>query len=334
MKNNINSPTLVDQDKALSSYMDSLLGVSNNSARSIIGEPQAATTKEVLSASEQATLEQPTRELPSNDKSALQADISINTQLETPIDSQLSITAKNTDVLAQTIVDDKQAPRLDLSLFLPEVPSTEELELIEKKEQIQLNHELQQKLDKSKKVNHLLKGKLEESLKKISDFAKTHTELYAPEWAQPSFQIILFNVGNLKLALPLNDLNSIVAWDDKYITQLPGSREWYLGLIQYQAKSIPVIDTLQKVIPANKLNNFVNKRGDFKHIVIIDDESWGLVCEDIIGIRTIAVEDVKWRSSRTSRKWLLGTVKEHMCALLDTSEFTAMLRTGEGSLTD
>ncbi len=57
-----------------------------------------------------------------------------------------------------------------------------------------------------------------------------------------------------------------------------------------------------------------------------------MVCEEVIGIKTLSAEDVKWRSNRTSRRWLYGTVKEHMCALLDTDEFASMLRTGEDSL--
>jgi chemotaxis signal transduction protein len=274
-----NTAKLVDQDKALPLYMESLLGVSS-----------ARDTEEVA--------------------------------------------------VVDIALDEVEAPRLDLSLFLPDIPSSEELEIIEKKEQLQINknqlqinQKLKEELEQSKIVNKVLHGQLEESLKKIDDFAKTHTELYAPEWAQPSFQVILFNVGNLKLALPLNDLNSIVVWDEKYLTQLPASAKWYLGLIQHQGKNIPVVDTLQQVIPKDKLDKFINKRGKFKHIIIIDNQSWGLACEEIIGIKTLAVDEVKWRSSRTSRKWLLGTVKEQMCALLETSEFTSMLSTGEGSLT-
>ncbi len=231
-----------------------------------------------------------------------------------------------------SVVEQNEAPSLDLSLFLPKIPTMEELAIVEQKEQGQLNHQLQEELKESKKVNVLLKGQLEESLKKLDSLSKTHTEIYAPDWAHPSFQAILFNVGNLKLALPLNDLNSIVVWNEKFITQMPGSAKWYLGLIQHQGQNVPVIDTLQQVIPPERIESFMNKRGKFKNIIIINNSSWGLVCEEIIGIKTLLAEEVKWRSKRTSRCWLLGTVKEHMCALLDTYEFASMLRTGEDSL--
>ncbi|WP_198266126.1 hypothetical protein [sulfur-oxidizing endosymbiont of Gigantopelta aegis] len=52
-------------------------------------------------------------------------------------------------------------------------------------------------------------------------------------------------------------------------------------------------------------------------------------CSHIITLKT---DEVKWRSSRTKRRWLLGTVIDHMCALLDSEEFSAMLKTGDDSL--
>ncbi len=241
---------------------------------------------------------------------------------------------KNTtqQVKEKTLQHEDEAPSLDLSLFLPSVPSPEELAIDEKKEYIHVNTQLKQELKDSQKSNVLLKGQLAESLKKLDDYGKTHSEVYAPNWAQPSFQVILFNVGNLTLALPLNDLNSIVVWDKKYLNEMPGSEKWYLGLLQHHGKNVPVIDTLQHVIPAERIDSFIKKRGDFKNIIIFNNQSWGLACEEIIGIKTLAAEEVKWRSTRTTRRWLMGTVKEQMCALLDSEEFASMLTTGEGSL--
>ena len=263
------------------------------------------------------------------------ANALIDTSLNMETKSVIKPSIKQSNLPQQknsVAVSEHEAPSLDLNLFLPNIPSTEELDIIEKKEQIQLNQQLQKELEKTKQTDSILKGQLQESLKKLDEYGKTHTEVYAPDWAQPSFQVMIFNVGNLKLALPLNDLNGIVVWDEKFINQMPGSVEWYLGIIQHLGKSVPVIDTLQQVIPPERVKSFMKKRGDFKNIIFIKDDSWGLVCEDIIGIKTLAVEEVKWRSNRTTRRWLYGTVKEYMCALLDTEEFASMLKTGKDSL--
>ncbi len=292
------STTLVQQDEALDLYMDSLLG----------------------------DLE-PTAELEEEHHSLI--DKQLNSADEQTIKQSNSIDTETAEKNLQSQIE--EAPKVDLRLFLPKVPSPQELELIEQKKKIQLAQELELKLSEKEKENQRLRQQLEASLKKLDAYAKTHTEVYAPDWAQPSFQVLLFDVGHLKLAIPVNDLDSIVIWDEKYITPMPGSEKWYLGLIQHLGKSIPVIDTLMQVVPPERIAGFMEKRKPFKHVIFIGGDQWGLVCEDIIGIKTLEPEAVKWRSKRTTRRWLLGTVKEYMCALLDTQEFATMLKTGKGS---
>ena len=148
----------------------------------------------------------------------------------------------------------------------------------------------------------------------------------------PDFQVLLFAVAGLKLAVPLIELNGIVEWGDEYISELPGHASWYLGLIQNQGKNIPVIDTLQQVVPKNRWPAEHLSKRNFKHIILIDSGRWGLACETVLEVITLKTDAVKWRSSRTKRRWLLGTVIDQMCALLDSSEFAAMLETGEDSL--
>ena len=159
-----------------------------------------------------------------------------------------------------------------------------------------------------------------------------HNSDNAPSWAVPDFQVLLFAVAGLKLAVPLIELNGIVEWGDEYISELPGHASWYLGLIQNQGKNIPVIDTLQQVVPKNRWPAEHLSKRNFKHIILIDGGRWGLACETVLEVITLKTDAVKWRSSRTKRRWLLGTVIDQMCALLDSSEFAAMLETGEDSL--
>ena len=37
---------------------------------------------------------------------------------------------------------------------------------------------------------------------------------------------------------------------------------------------------------------------------------------------SVEPEAVQWRTQRSKRPWLAGTVKEHMCALLDVSSMS------------
>ncbi len=254
---------------------------------------------------------------------------------ETIIDTKLLQQKKSKVVKPKEKVnydEGDEAPMLDLSLFLPRIPSDEEITAIENKKHQIYTHELKQKIAQKNDENQKLKIELEQSLKTIEELSKPQLAEYSPEWANPSFQVMIFSVAGLKLALPVNDLNSIIVWDEKFINKMPGQPKWHLGIVRHQAKNVPVIDTLQQVIPSQRIATFEQNRTELKNVIIIDDERWGLACDKVIGIVTLMAEDVKWRSSRTSRRWLYGTVKEQMCALLDTKEFTKMLDTGIGSV--
>ncbi len=144
------------------------------------------------------------------------------------------------------------------------------------------------------------------------------------------FQVLLFKVAGLSLAVRLIELNGVVEWDETKITEMPGHSNFYLGLLQYLGKSIPIIDTAKLVFPADKL---VSLSADkpyerVKRIVLIDDSKWGLACDEIDEVIELVSEAVKWRKDRAKRKWMAGTVIEHMCALIDAVGFAEMLTDG------
>lgn len=229
----------------------------------------------------------------------------------------------------------KEAPNLDLSLFLPKIKTLSEEEIAQQIEaltqaavsQAQLETDLAQVSQLEQRKHQLVESQTEKDSEALIRNIDN-----APAWAVPDFQVLLFAVAGLKLAVPLTELNGIVEWGDEYITEMPGHAPWYLGLIQNQGKNVPVIDTLQQVVPKNRWPNGYLEQRQFKHIILIDNGRWGLACEKVLEVITLKTDSVKWRSSRTKRRWLLGTVIEHMCALLDSAEFATMLKTGEDSL--
>ena len=225
----------------------------------------------------------------------------------------------------------KEAPELDLSLFLPKIKTLSDEEIKQQLEaltqaavsQAQVETELEELSQYEKYKQQTQQGDSEALIKNINN---------APDWAIPEFQALLFAVSGLKLAVPLSELNGIVEWGDEYINELPGHASWYLGLINHLGKNVPVVDTLQQVVPKERWPAGHLEKPEFKHIILIDDGRWGLACEQVLEIITLKTEQVKWRSSRTKRRWLLGTVIEEKCALLDSSEFASMLQTGKDSL--
>ncbi len=145
-----------------------------------------------------------------------------------------------------------------------------------------------------------------------------------------AFQALLFKVAGLTLAVRLVELNGVLEWDEAALTEMPGHSSFYLGLFQYLGKSIPIVDTARLVFPQDKL---VALSADkplerVKRIVLIDDSNWGLACDEIAEVIELQPDEVKWRKDRSKRKWMAGTVIDHMCALVDGAGFAEMLQQG------
>jgi len=179
---------------------------------------------------------------------------------------------------------------------------------------------------------------VETSIEVVQDVAlaeaeqtETETEIAGgrPEWASEPFQVMLFNVAGLSLAVPLVELNGVVEWTGE-VTEMPGHSPFYMGLMTHLDKSIPVVDTARLVLPAEKLGQLAgdDPKERVKRVVLIDEHRWGLACDEVNEVITLEPDQVRWRSSRTKRAWLAGTVVEHMCALVDGKAFSAMLEDG------
>ena len=165
----------------------------------------------------------------------------------------------------------------------------------------------------------------------LAEAEQTETEIVGgrPEWANEPFQVMLFNVAGLSLAVPLVELNGVVEWTGE-VTEMPGHSAFYMGLMTHLDKSIPVVDTARLVLPAEKLGELAgdDPKDRVKRVVLIDEHRWGLACDEVNEVITLEPDQVRWRSSRTKRAWLAGTVVEHMCALVDGKAFSAMLEDG------
>ncbi len=150
-----------------------------------------------------------------------------------------------------------------------------------------------------------------------------------PEWGQRRFQAMLFRIAGLTLAVPLVELSGVQEWSASPVTPLPRHVDWFLGLVRYRGRSVPVVDTALLVLPQDRralLSGTPDER--FTRIVFIGEGDWGLACDAVAEVVTLEPDQVRWRTSRTTRGWLAGTVIEHMCALIEPSAFARLLARG------
>lgn len=144
-----------------------------------------------------------------------------------------------------------------------------------------------------------------------------------PAWAGARFQCLLFAVRGLTLAVPLEALCGITEWNDG-ITKLPERPSWFLGVMTYRDQQAGIIDTAGVVMPEREAEN--GAEPGYAHIIFFDEGRWGLACERVDQVITLEKDQVRWRTSRTKRPWLAGTVIDQMCALLDIEALAGMIK--------
>jgi len=142
-----------------------------------------------------------------------------------------------------------------------------------------------------------------------------------PQWAQSRFDVLLFKVSGLTLAVPLVSLGQIQPITDE-LTPLFGQADWFMGLQPTPQGKIRTVNTAKFVMPERYDESFVKSA---KYVVSINGVPWGLAVDSVNQPISLQPDEVKWRGDRSKRPWLAGTVKEHMCALLDIPMIGQML---------
>lgn len=143
-----------------------------------------------------------------------------------------------------------------------------------------------------------------------------------PSWADESFECLLFDVAGLTLAVPLICLGTIYPLAGQELTPLFGQPDWFLGILPGQSGNLKVIDTARWVMPERYRDEC---REGLQYVISIEGCEWGLAVHQVSRSIRLEPREVKWRSQRTQRPWLAGTVIEHMCALLDVSALAELI---------
>lgn len=142
-----------------------------------------------------------------------------------------------------------------------------------------------------------------------------------PAWAQQRFDVLLFKVSGLTLAVPLIALGQIQPLTDE-LTPLFGQADWFMGLLPTPGGKIRTVNTAKFVMPERYDEAFLRTA---QYVISINGVPWGLAVDSVNQPISLNPDDVKWRTERSRRPWLAGTVKEHMCALLDIPRIGQLL---------
>jgi len=140
-----------------------------------------------------------------------------------------------------------------------------------------------------------------------------------PSYAQDEFSALFFKVGHLILAVPLIELGRTVKFDSK-LTSIPQQPIWFMGLKLDQDKKIGILNLAYLIHGKSRAEKRCYSDNPFKNIILTEDTNWGLACDEIITIKKITPDKVRWRTERHRKPWLVGTIIEDLVVIVDVNE--------------
>lgn len=142
-----------------------------------------------------------------------------------------------------------------------------------------------------------------------------------PEWSDKPFECLIFTVAGLQLAVPLVLLGAIHRIEEP-VKPIPGSPRWYMGMRPDRDHNLRVVDTAEWIMAGRAP---ADARDNYRFVIRLDSSEWGLACDDVAQSFTLKPDEVRWRTARSKRPWLAGTVIDHMCALIDVKTMADLL---------
>ncbi|MCP4283753.1 MAG: chemotaxis protein CheW [Gammaproteobacteria bacterium] len=142
-----------------------------------------------------------------------------------------------------------------------------------------------------------------------------------PGWAEAPFQILMFRVCDVNLAVPLNELDGIARWNGKS-TPIPGQPDWQLGLFLHQQKKISLVDLTSLIMPERAATENEEKAS---YLLLVGGARWGLLCNSIQRPGLVRADNIRWSQSWGKRRWSHGIIIENLTVLLNIDALLMML---------
>jgi len=204
----------------------------------------------------------------------------------------------------------------------PVEPTTEAKAVEKLLQQVSLKQQEEKIVKEQSKTVDLVETKVEVQVEQPN---KQVVEATVTEVPDEPFQALFFEVAGLVLAVPLQELGGIHNLTE--INSLFGKPDWFHGVMINREKKLNVVDSARWVMP-EKYDKNMEESLNYQYLIMLDESNWGLAAEKLVETELIHPDAVKWRTQPGKRPWLLGTIKEKMCALLHVGDLIAMLEQG------
>jgi purine-binding chemotaxis protein CheW len=144
----------------------------------------------------------------------------------------------------------------------------------------------------------------------------------APIWATSPFQVLMFSVGSVNLAVPLSALLGILPLQGE-LSRLPGQPRWAMGVVRNRDDKVVVVDTRRLLMPDSPASQDEDRA--YSHILLIGDGHRGLAVHALNGTQILDKEAVRWRGDIDRHPWYAGIISEKLMAVIDVDGIIGML---------
>ena len=158
--------------------------------------------------------------------------------------------------------------------------------------------------------------------------SETPRKVIKPVIPTEPFQVLLFEVAGITLAVPLIELGGI--HQIEAVNPIFGKPAWFMGVLLHREEKYNVVDTAKWVMLGKAAEKLAGET-EYSYLIVLGESGWGLGCESLTATETLLPDEVKWRNVEGSRPWLSGMIKKKMCALLNVQQLISMLNQGLSS---
>ena len=149
-----------------------------------------------------------------------------------------------------------------------------------------------------------------------------------PTWAEQAFQTLFIDIDGMDIAIPMSAMSGIRKYPES-LGQIPDAPSWVDGTFESHGTNIQVVNARRLFLSSNNREiDAEEETNKPEFIVQIGDGRWGLACHSADRAVMLEPDQVRWSGSERRRLWLLGMIKEHLCALIDGEEFINYLDSG------
>jgi purine-binding chemotaxis protein CheW len=146
---------------------------------------------------------------------------------------------------------------------------------------------------------------------------QTESAAKQPELAK-ELTVRPFCLGKLRFAVPAEQLAQVCAVEGE-ITPCPGQPRWALGRVRLAGRELWAASLAKLLLPAADSS-------PCRWALVPRRIELALLCREVEAACRWQREQIRWRSERVSRPWLLGMLADPPCPLIDLERLVEDLK--------